>query len=1109
LYDIYQIKVNLIHRTQNQYTIITNLKTKSMMKNYSLLKLCILLISMSTLNTEAQVMNGVYTIDNTQVSSATNFTSFTAFAARINTAGVSGPVTVNVGITSGPYNEQVNFVQAPGISATNSVTVNGNGRTISFNSVSSTSLHTLMLSGADYMTFDNLTIIGLGTTYALTVHLWNQSSFNQFTNCRISAPQAISSTNIIPFSMSGSGTSATTSGDHGNSNIVNTCTITGGYYAVSLYGLSGSPYNLDNRILNSYIAEWYSVGIYEIYDRSFIIRGNIIERLNLTTATTTYGMQLNNQAPLSIIEGNYIRRLFDNMQTNANTCYAIYGSSSGGLASQEMVIRNNIISDIRFNGPFYGVYLINGSYFNVDHNTISLDDPNSTYTGTSYGLQQYCQYLKIRNNIFSMKRGGSANSSRIGISIGATVYLTGFDSRNNVFNINGASGTNYIGLISNNTNTFYPTLNTWQVAINQDLLSQSADPVFTNPSGGNYLPTSQTINNMAYPLGVVSDFSNSPRSLVMPDPGALEFYNTPCNSTPPITGITTPSTTICPGNTVALILGSNTFTATGYSVQWYSGTLNIGPFTSVSGGTLNTLTSTPINLNTYYNAVVTCTNTGQTATTTIGSVLVAQTTTNTVPYYESFETPAYNGLPNCSWTNTQGNAWPNFASANFLQLNNRVPRTGNGYAIFTGTPAAATSYFYSNGIWMEPGITYSASLWYINESIGYNPWTDISMLVGPNQNQTGQQLIASSNGPVASVLYSSLSNTFMVTAPALYYIAVKATSASGNSPYLTWDDLSIIIPCSLNQPALTVSSTKDTICAGQGVNLTASGATTYTWSNSANTPVISVNPNTSTTYFVTGLNALTGCSKSVSRSITVNEVPVVSAIAFPVAVCAGSPANLTAIAANVVSYYWSSGGNGQSTTVLPLANSVYSVTAINAYSCSAIATIQVTTYNKPVVTTTLSKLTICKGEAITITASGASTYSWISTTSGFLFQGASVTDFPATSTVYSVTGTDANGCVNTSIQALPVESCIGLNEFNQSLSDLRVYPNPTSNSLFVETSSNTSKSIEISDISGRVLFSAVYNDQRSQVDIGGFSNGIYYLRVQSENSVSVIKVIKN
>ena len=52
------------------------------------------------------------------------------------------------------------------------------------------------------------------------------------------------------------------------------------------------------------------------------------------------------------------------------------------------------------------------------------------------------------------------------------------------------------------------------------------------------------------------------------------------------------------------------------------------------------------------------------------------------------------------------------------------------------------------------------------------------------------------------------------------------------------------------------------------------------------------------------------------------------------------------------------------------------------------------------------KLAICKGESTTLTASGAQNYTW----SNGLGNTPSVTVSPVTTTVYTVTGTDANGC---------------------------------------------------------------------------------------------------
>ena len=127
-------------------------------------------------------LNGVYTIDNTLPASITNFTSFTQFASTLNLQGISGAVTVNVGATSGPYNEQIAIVQYTGASVSNSVLINGNGRTISFNATSATLPYTILLSGADYMTWNNLRVLGTNGTYALAMHLWNGSDNNTSTN---------------------------------------------------------------------------------------------------------------------------------------------------------------------------------------------------------------------------------------------------------------------------------------------------------------------------------------------------------------------------------------------------------------------------------------------------------------------------------------------------------------------------------------------------------------------------------------------------------------------------------------------------------------------------------------------------------------------------------------------------------------------------------------------------------------------------------------------------------------------------------------------------------------------------------------------------------------
>jgi hypothetical protein len=73
--------------------------------------------------------------------------------------------------------------------------------------------------------------------------------------------------------------------------------------------------------------------------------------------------------------------------------------------------------------------------------------------------------------------------------------------------------------------------------------------------------------------------------------------------------------------------------------------------------------------------------------------------------------------------------------------------------------------------------------------------------------------------------------------------------------------------------------------------------------------------------------------------------------------------------------------------------------------------------------------TVCAGSSITLTANGASTYSWSPAAGLSAVTGTAVSASPANNTAYTVTGTDAKGCVNTSapfpvtVNTLPAISC--------------------------------------------------------------------------------------
>ena len=128
-------------------------------------------------------------------------------------------MVVDVVLGSGPYNEQVIFPAVLNTSSTNTITINGNGNTLTFGATVSTAPSTLELNGTDYMIINNLNIVGTGATYAFAGHLWNNADNNQINNCTFTVNPNLSTSVVVPFSISGSVSSATTTGLSGINNV--------------------------------------------------------------------------------------------------------------------------------------------------------------------------------------------------------------------------------------------------------------------------------------------------------------------------------------------------------------------------------------------------------------------------------------------------------------------------------------------------------------------------------------------------------------------------------------------------------------------------------------------------------------------------------------------------------------------------------------------------------------------------------------------------------------------------------------------------------------------------------------------------------------------------
>ena len=126
------------------------------------------------------------------------------------------------------------------------------------------------------------------------------------------------------------------------------------------------------------------------------------------------------------------------------------------------------------------------------------------------------------------------------------------------------------------------------------------------------------------------------------------------------------------------------------------------------------------------------------------------------------------------------------------------------------------------------------------------------------------------------------------------------------------------------------------------------------------------------------------------------------------------PATTTITAVGASSYLWSTGA--QTGNVNISTTGTYYVTATNAQNCSKTDSIYVKVNPNPVVTVAGSNH-VCSGSAVTLTASGANSYSWNTGETS-----AEISIAPVANTTYSVTGYDTNGCSTTVQKVVNVET---------------------------------------------------------------------------------------
>ena len=205
------------------------------------------------------------------------------------------------------------------------------------------------------------------------------------------------------------------------------------------------------------------------------------------------------------------------------------------------------------------------------------------------------------------------------------------------------------------------------------------------------------------------------------------------------------------------------------------------------------------------------------------------------------------------------------------------------------------------------------------------------------------------------------------------------------------------------------------ICEGESVTLTASGVESYAWSTGQTTSEITVSPDTTTSYTVTGTDS-EGNTSTDELIVTVHQLPTANA-GNDVTICNNESTTLSASGGGT--YQWNTGQTTQSITVSPNNDTTYTVTIIQN-GCEATDSVNVTVNPLPSANAG-EDITISQGESAMLTASGGDSYEW---NTGETTQSIEVT--PNETTTYTVF-VASNGCEDLDEVTVTVNSGITAN----------------------------------------------------------------------------------
>lgn len=607
---------------------------------------------------------------------------------------------------------------------------------------------------------------------------------------------------------------------------------------------------------------------------------------------------------------------------------------------------------------------------------------------------------------------------------GATSYTWNTGATTNTISVSPSTTTNYTVIGSNGTcsstriNTVTVAATPTIAVANASICSgNSATLTASGATTYTWMPGGQTTSSITITPNATTNYT-------------ITGSNGTCTNTTSasVNVIPTPtlivnSATICPTQTATLtVSGATTFTWNPGSVTGNSYTIAPASNTTVSvigaNGTCSTQATGSVTIGASISITVNSSTicAGQTASLTASGATTytwntgANTSTlnpspgSTTVYTISGTQGGCNGT-NTSTVTVIGQPTISISGNNSICSGNSTTLTASGASNYTWMPGGQTTA----SVALNPQSTSNYTITGSNGICSSTTLTTINVTSTPTLvvNSTticaGQTATLNASGATSYTWNPGGSTGTSYTASPASSTTISIIGANGTCTAQTSSSITV-------SGAILISVNNPTICAGQTASLTAGGATTYTWNTGVNTNTLNVSPSSTTIYTISGSNG--SCTGFNTATVTVNAVPVLTVTSTNI--CTGQTATLNVSGANT--YTWSNSSNASSQLVSPSTTTVYSVAGTDNNGCISSGVYSTTVTVTATPTISVNSPSICAGQTATLTASGATNYTWSTTETT-----PSINVSPASTINYTVVGTNG-GCITSTITTVMVSS---------------------------------------------------------------------------------------